>query len=199
MQMVWPQCARRVFAERRRPVGLTRGKRAMCEINKTIHAHRRTEAQSRSQTGTPPGAAGLGTHIVAVGTLAGRRARGGGINRLPRDCPCATCPLTRANRVAARLGPPIRSGWHWSRCEQSGAQRSAGAAESFACPAINHTPCARCRGQTESRRNSGYQPSPAQRVGTAESAPRVGHVPMMRGPAYAPAFGSRHPLPVAAF
>jgi len=45
--------ARQVATERRRLVGLTRGKAAMCEINKTIHANRRMEAQSRSQTGAP--------------------------------------------------------------------------------------------------------------------------------------------------
>ena len=49
---IW-RYARPVAPERRRPVGLTRGKTAMCEINKIMHANRRTKAQSRSQTGAP--------------------------------------------------------------------------------------------------------------------------------------------------
>jgi hypothetical protein len=37
---------------------------------------------------------------------------------------------------------------------------SSGAAESFACQRFSHTPRARSRGQTTSRRNSVHQPSP---------------------------------------
>ena len=35
----------------------------------------------------------------------------------------------------------------WLRCENSGAQRSVGAAESFVCPRFDHAPSARCAGR----------------------------------------------------
>jgi hypothetical protein len=61
--LTW-RCARQVNTECRRPVGLTRGKTAMCEINKTIHANLRTEAQSRSQTGAPVRGPGVAPQLL---------------------------------------------------------------------------------------------------------------------------------------
>ena len=37
--------------------------------------------------------------------------------------------------------------WQFSRCENSAAQRGAGAAESFVCPRFGHAPSARCAGR----------------------------------------------------
>jgi len=50
--------------------------------------------------------------------------------------------------------------WQFPRSENSGAQRSAGAAESVADLRPDHAPRCPLRGQTESQRNSVHQTAP---------------------------------------